>query len=326
MRLFPLFVQSTEEAQHVVDSLTTNFSTKLKNISAMTFDDLLHTATQGIIHFGIKLIICLVVFYVGKKALGFFDKILRKIMNKRRVDATVGHFLLNLLRVIYWIILVSILIYILGIKTTTFVALFASAGLAFGMALSGTLQNFAGGVMILLFKPFRVGDYIEAQGQGGTVVDITITNTVITTPDNKTIYLPNGATSTGVVNNYSQQSTRRVEWTFAIGYGDNYDKAKELLRGMLQADKRVLDDPAPFIALKELGQNSVNIVVRAWVASSDFWGVFFDLNENVYKNFPDVNLSIPFPQMDVYLHQPDGMRDALVNQDKTKNTETIPNE
>ena len=305
MRFFHLLVQSTEEAQELVDSLTTGFTQKLKNISSMTFDDLLHSATQGLIHFGIKLVICLAVFWIGKKLIGFLSKTLRRIMDRRHVDPSVSHFLTNLLRAIFWIILIWILIAILGINTSSIVALFASAGLAFGLALSGTLQNFAGGVMILLFKPFRVGDYVASQGQEGTVTDITIINTILTTPDNRTIYLPNGATFSGIVNNTSQQRTRRLEWIFSIGYGDSYDRAKKLLMELIGNDKRILNDPAPFIALSKLGESSVDIVVRAWVNSGDYWGVFYDLNERVYKTFPAANLSIPFPQMDVYLRQPE---------------------
>ncbi|MCD8186934.1 MAG: mechanosensitive ion channel [Rikenellaceae bacterium] len=301
MRIF-LLMQSAEELQQMADSLSYGFTAKIKEFSAMTFDQMLQSATHGIMHLAIKLVLCLVVFYFGKKAVGLMDRLLRKFIVRRKVDPTVIQFLLNLLRVVYWILLVGILIYILGIRTTTFVALFASAGLAFGVALSGTLQNFAGGVMILLFKPFRVGDFIEAQGQSGTVIDITITNTVITTSDNKTIYLPNGATSTGVVNNYSQQPTRRVEWVFGIAYGNDYHRARSVLSNLLQQDNRVLSQPAPFIGLKELGDSSVRIVVRAWVQAADYWGVFFDLNEKVYTTFPQENLSIPFPQLEVHVH------------------------
>ena len=174
-------------------------------------------------------------------------------------------------------------------------------GIAVGMALSGTLQNFAGGVMVLLFKPYKVGDYIEAQGQSGTVKEIQIFNTILNTPDNKTIIVPNGGLSTGIINNYSKEGKRRVDWTFGIGYGDDYDKAKEVLSRMLDEDTRVLKDPAYFIALHSLGDSSVNIVVRAWVATSDYWSVYFDMNERVYKEFGKYGLNIPFPQMDVHV-------------------------
>ena len=177
-----------------------------------------------------------------------------------------------------------------------------AVGVAIGMALSGTLQNFAGGVMILLFKPFKVGDTIEAQGQSGTVREIQIFNTILATPDNKIIIIPNGGLSTGLMKNYSREATRRVDWEFGIAYGDDYTKAKAVIARLLDADGRVLKDPAYFIALTSLGESSVNIVVRAWVNAGDYWGVYFDMNEKVYKTFAEENLNIPFPQLDVHLH------------------------
>ena len=170
------------------------------------------------------------------------------------------------------------------------------------MALSGTLQNFAGGVMILLFKPFKVGDYIEAQGQSGTVKEIQIFNTIITTTDNKVIIIPNGGLSTGIMMNYSKESQRRVDWVFGIGYGDSYEHAKAVIARLLDNDPRVLKDPNYFIALTALNSSSVDIVVRAWVKAENYWGVFFDMNEKVYKTFAEENLNIPFPQMDVHLY------------------------
>ena len=177
-----------------------------------------------------------------------------------------------------------------------------AVGVAIGMALSGTLQNFAGGVMILLFKPFKVGDTIEAQGQSGTVREIQIFNTILATPDNKIIIIPNGGLSTGLMKNYSREATRRVDWEFGIAYGDDYTKAKAVIARLLDADGRVLKDPAYFIALTSLGESSVNIVVRAWVNAGDYWGVYFDMNEKVYKTFAEESLNIPFPQLDVHLH------------------------
>ena len=171
------------------------------------------------------------------------------------------------------------------------------------MALSGTLQNFAGGVMILIFKPFKVGDWIDAQGHSGTVSEIQIFNTILKSPDNKTIIIPNGGLSTGSMVNYSTEPQRRVDWTVGIGYGDDADKAKEVLLGMLNDDARILKDPAPFVAVSELADSSVNFAVRAWVEAPNYWGVFFDLNELVYKEFDKHGLNIPFPQMDVHVHK-----------------------
>jgi small conductance mechanosensitive channel len=190
----------------------------------------------------------------------------------------------------------------LGIETSSLIALFASAGLAVGMALSGTLQNFAGGVMILLFKPYRVGDFIEAQGNTGTVKEIQIFNTILITPDNKTIVVPNGGLSTGIMTNYSSSGTRRAEWIFSIAYGESYDNAKNIIERLLSEDKRIKTEPAYFIALNELAANSVNIIVRVWVNSGDLWNVYYDINEIVYKTFENKGVSIPYPQMDVHLY------------------------
>ena len=192
---------------------------------------------------------------------------------------------------------------VLGVEMTSFVAILAAAGLAVGMALSGTLQNFAGGVMILLFKPYQVGDFIEAQGYSGIVKEIQIFITVLTTPDNKTVLIPNGPLANGSLINYSTQPQRRVDWNFGIGYGDDLDKAYELIHQLLASDPQVLKDPAPFVALSTLGDNSVNLVVRAWVNASDYWDVHFRMNENVYRLFGEHGLSIPFPQLDVHLHE-----------------------
>jgi small conductance mechanosensitive channel len=186
---------------------------------------------------------------------------------------------------------------------TSFIAILAAAGLAVGMALSGTLQNFAGGVMILLFRPFKVGDYINALGYSGTVKEIQIFNTILTTPDNVTIILPNGGLSGSAMTNYSTQATRRVDLTYGIGYDDDIDKAREILKNLIAGDKRILKDPEPFVAVSELADSSVNFVVRVWVNSSDYWGVFFDMQETVKKRFDDNGVSIPFPQTDVHVHQ-----------------------
>ena len=234
---------------------------------------------------GSKILLAIVVFLVGRWIVRRLNKLLAKILEKRHVEASLSTFVKSLVNITLTLLLIIVVIGVLGIETSSFIALFASAGVAIGMALSGTLQNFAGGVMILLFKPFKVGDTIEAQGQSGTVREIQIFNTILATPDNKIIIIPNGGLSTGLMKNYSREATRRVDWEFGI-----------------DADGRVLKDPAYFIALTSLGESSVNIVVRAWVNAGDYWGVYFDMNEKVYKTFAEENLNIPFPQLDVHLH------------------------
>lgn len=273
------------------------------NPSNVSMDVFLSKMVDLGIAVGSKILFALLVLIVGRWIVRRLNKLLNRILTKREVDASLTTFVRSLVSITLNLLLIIVIIGILGIETSSFIALFASAGVAVGMALSGTLQNFAGGVMILLFKPFRVGDFIEAQGQSGTVREIQIFNTILTTSDNKVIIIPNGGLSTGLMKNYSKEATRRVDWEFGIAYGDDYTKAKAVLSRLLDAETRVLKDPAYFIALTSLGESSVNIVVRAWVNASDYWGVYFDMNEKVYKTFAEENLNIPFPQLDVHLHQ-----------------------
>ena len=291
-------------SQAVADTLHKEIlAQKIQTLSQMSTEELTSMVIKWVLNLSARVLIALAIFFIGRWIIRYLRKLLRRMMERRAVEASLKSFLLNLVSITLTLFLIIVIIGILGIDTTSFVAIFASAGLAIGMALSGTLQNFAGGVMILIFKPFRVGDFIEAQGQTGTVKEIQLFNTVINTTDNKTIMIPNGGISTGIINNYSKESIRRVEWTFGIGYGDDYDLAKVTIASMLDQDARVLKDPAYFIAVSSLGDSSVNIVVRAWTSTGDFWSVFFDMNEKVYKQFPIVGLNIPYPQMDVHLHQ-----------------------
>ncbi|PWM10954.1 MAG: mechanosensitive ion channel protein MscS [Flavobacteriales bacterium] len=294
-----IIMQATPE---VADTLHKSaFREFLQTIKGMTGEQIIDMAIRGTLDAIVRIAIACVIFYVGRWIVRRLTTVIHKIFIKRDVEASLATFLLSLVNISMTFILIIIVISFLGIDTTSFIAIFASAGLAVGMALSGTLQNFAGGVLVLLLKPYRVGDFIEAQGQTGTVKAITLFSTVLATPDNKNIILPNGGMSTGIINNYSKENIRRVDWTFGIAYGDDYDKAKATIASLLEADDRVMKDPAYFIALGALADSSVNITVRAWVASEDYWGVFFDMNEKVYKTFPKEGLNIPFPQMDVHL-------------------------
>lgn len=291
-----------QAAPEVADTLHKSaFREFLQTIKGMTGEQIIDMAIRGTLDAVVRIAIACVIFYVGRWIVRRLTTVIHKIFIKRDVEASLATFLLSLVNISMTFILIIIVISFLGIDTTSFIAIFASAGLAVGMALSGTLQNFAGGVLVLLLKPYRVGDFIEAQGQTGTVKAITLFSTVLATPDNKNIILPNGGMSTGIINNYSKENIRRVDWTFGIAYGDDYDKAKATIASLLEADDRVMKDPAYFIALGALADSSVNITVRAWVASEDYWGVFFDMNEKVYKTFPKEGLNIPFPQMDVHL-------------------------
>ncbi len=282
-------------------------SSAIKNIS---FDQLIDTLISDMVHFAISLAIAILVFYAGKYIIRKLYNFVYGILHRRQVEASLSTFVLSLVRIVLYFILIVTVIGILGIETSSFLALFASAGVAIGMALSGTLQNFAGGVLILLLKPFKVGDYIEAQGFAGTVTRIEIFNTIICTADNKSIIIPNGGLSTGSINNYSIQPYRRVDWTVGISYGESVDQARTLLLDLLRKDPRILWEEktgmpsvkAPVVVVAELADSSVNLSVRAWVASADYWGVYFDHNEEFYNAITAApGLSFPFPQLDVHM-------------------------
>lgn len=253
--------------------------------------------------YGQLLVMGILILIIGFWIAGMVSKGAKRLMEKREFDPALQSFLGSMLSITLKILVVISALSTMGIEMTSFVAILGAAGLAVGMALSGTLQNFAGGVMILIFKPFKVGDFIEAQGHAGSVKEIQIFNTILKSGDNKTIIIPNGGLSTGSMVNYSTEPTRRVDWVVGIGYGDDADKAKEVLAGMLADDSRILKDPETFIAVKELADSSVNFVVRAWVNAADYWGVYFDLNERVYKEFDKHGLNIPYPQMDIHVHK-----------------------
>ncbi|RNC84383.1 MAG: mechanosensitive ion channel family protein [Balneola sp.] len=255
--------------------------------------------------YGIALIKSIVVLVIGLWIVNMITKLVKRILSKSKVDESLSSFLSSLVSILLKVMVYITAIGLLGVPMTSFVAILGAAGLAVGLALSGTLQNFAGGVMILLFKPFKVGDFIDAQGYTGAVNAIQIFVTVLTTPDNKTIIIPNGPLATGSLTNFSTQETRRVDWTFGIGYGDDVDKAYEVLKRLISQDERIQSDPEPFMAVSELADSSVNIVVRVWVNAEDYWGVYFKMNEEVYKTFDKEGLNIPFPQTDVHLHKVD---------------------
>ena len=250
---------------------------------------------------GFTIIKALIVFLVGRLVINLLNKLVRKILSKRDIDPSVKTFVGSLVNVSLTILLIISVVGALGVQTTSFAALLASAGVAVGMALSGNLSNFAGGLIILLFKPYKVGDYIEAQGVGGTVKEVQMFHTVLGTVDNKVIYIPNSSLSSGVVTNFSNQTTRRVDWTFGVEYGSDYEKVKQVIESVLAKDSRILSEPdAPFIALTALADSSVNVVVRVWVNSSDYWGVYFDINKNIYATFNEVGIGFPFPQLTVH--------------------------
>lgn len=253
--------------------------------------------------YGPKLIGAVLTLIIGLWVIKRIVNAVSKAFEKRNVDASLRPFLTSMIGALLKVFLVVSVLGMIGIEMTSFIAILGAAGLAIGMALSGTLQNFAGGVIILILKPFKVGDVIEAQGFIGSVNSIQIFNTVLKTPDNKTILIPNGGLSTGALINYSTESTRRVDWTFGIGYGDKIEDARAILQEIMAADERIFKDPAPFIQVSELADSSVNLATRVWVNGEDYWGVYMETMEKVYNAFNEKGINIPFPQMDVHLHK-----------------------
>ncbi|MDR1343734.1 MAG: mechanosensitive ion channel [Tannerellaceae bacterium] len=258
-------------------------------------EDLLREGTS----LGFTIIKAAVIFLVGRLIINLIKRLLRRLLEKRDIELSVRSFLMSAVNVVLVILLMVSIIGALGIETTSFAALLASAGVAIGMALSGNLSNFAGGLIILLFKPFKINDYITAQGTEGTVKEIQIFHTILNTSDNRLVYIPNGSLSSGVVTNYNVER-RRVEWIFCVDYGTDYMKVKAVTEATLAGDPRILTDMAPFIALHALADSSVNVIVRVWVKAPDYWDVYFDINQAVYKNYNAQGINFPFPQLTVH--------------------------
>lgn len=340
----------------------------LADLKGMGFDELIASLSNSLVSFGLRLMAAILVFYIGRFLISRIFKTVFGIMTRRHVDASLTTFVLSLVKISLYFFLIIIVIGILGIETSSFIAIFASAGMAIGMALSGTLQNFAGGVLILLLKPYKVGDFIEVQGFTGTVKSIQLFNTVINTVDNKAIIVPNGALSTSSINNYSLEDYRRVDWTVSLSYGTDLEAAKAALLKIVSDDERTvkkfiqddrvyrekvaeekmkeagqledqdakhnwiwrlfhrrknqilnvtgavnLDMPVtlptqierpPFVGLSEMADSALIFTVRAWTHSSNYWSLYFDMNERFYKELPEQGFSFPFPQLDVHLdHQ-----------------------
>ncbi|MBW2215736.1 MAG: mechanosensitive ion channel [Deltaproteobacteria bacterium] len=253
--------------------------------------------------YGLKVIAAIVVFIVGRWIAKGLTGLTEKIMNKRKVDTTIVSFVANMTYIALLVFVVLAALGQLGIQTTSFIAVIGAAGLAIGLALQGSLSNFAAGFLMIIFRPFKVGDYIEGAGVAGTVETIHIFTTQLLTPDNKTVIIPNASLTAGNITNYSAKGTRRVDFVFGIGYGDDIDKAKKIMADILAKDERIFKDPAPKIALVELADSSVNFVARPWVKSDDYWDVYFDTTENIKKSFDAEGISIPFPQHDVHVYQ-----------------------
>ncbi|MDE6207328.1 MAG: mechanosensitive ion channel [Muribaculaceae bacterium] len=313
---------------------------ELSMLKSMPIDEFINRVVNSIVSLAINLAIAVLVFYCGRFIINKLYNLILGIFIRRKVDRSLSTFILSMVRIVLYFVLIVTVIGIIGIETSSFLAIFASAGVAIGMALSGTLQNFAGGVLILLLKPYKIGDYIEAQGYTGTVREIQIFHTIISTPDNKSIIIPNGGLSTGSINNYSREAYRRVDWMLSISYGDKVESARSAILAILASDPRVVDTTianheaslhpeasaqateekkpkgaevgsvgaptplnAPAVKLAELAASSIDLKITAWVRTEDYWGVFYDINERLYNELPAAGINFPFPQMDVHIQQ-----------------------
>ena len=304
--LVPFFTETPEAPLILPDSVQkANLAEAVNKIIHLDVGDMLRSLLSESVWILVKILIALAIYFIGRWIVRRIVRLLDAAFERRQVDTSLRSFLRNTVKVVFTLILLMIVVQTLGVNVTSLIALFSAATLAIGMALSGTAQNFAGGVMILLMKPYRVGDFISAQGQSGTVREIKLFSTVITTVDNQTIYIPNNSIATAIIDNYSTADLRRVDWTVGISYGDDVDAARQAILAMFSADARILREPeAPASAVVWVGalaDSSVNLTVRAWTRNADYWNVYFEYNERFYKELPAAGINFPFPQMDVHL-------------------------
>ena len=279
----------------------------IEHIATTPIDELLPELMKEVINFGIKVLIALLIYFIGAWLIKKIRKMLHRLFEKRNTEKAIASFVESLTSIALMVILVIITVGTLGINTTSLAALLAAGGMAIGMALSGTVQNFAGGLMILVFKPFKAGDFIETEnGYSGTVTDVNIFSTKLTTTDNRMIIIPNGTLSNGTVNNYSMNTMRRIEWLVGVEYGTSAEDVKAALKAIVDAEKRILYKETgapenPLIAVNALKDSAVEYVVRVWVKKEDYWPVFYMLNENIYTTLPQKGTNFPSPQMDINL-------------------------
>ncbi len=281
--------QSVETLVHQVQEAPSEFFTEL---------------LQDTIRFGIQVLAALLIYAIGAWLIRKIKLLMQRYFARKKTDATIATFSSSMVSFFLTVLLIVVTVGTLGVDTTSFAALLAAGGMAIGMSLSGTVQNFAGGIMILLFKPFKVGDFITAQGFSGTVMAVSIVSTKLRTTDNREIILPNGALSNGNIDNYSVHSIRRVEWIVSVEYGVDADKCIDVLRGILEADGRILHASIPgaadpFVALSSLNANDVSFVLRSWVKAEDYWDVLYDINKELYTKLPENGMGFAYPHMDV---------------------------
>lgn len=287
------------QAEEVVEEAA-NMTTNLVKGDTSGLNEVIRQCVTWGIDAGKSILLAIAIFIVGRFLISLINRVLASMLERRKVDQGVQSFLKSFVNILLTILLILTVVSALGVNTTSFAALLASAGVAVGMALSGNLQNLAGGIIILLFKPYRVGDLVEAQGVIGVVNEIQIFHTILLTADNKVIFVPNGSLSSGNIVNYSKQDSRRVDLTIGVEYGQDIDKVRQTLLDIFAADTRIKQDPAPFIVVGELASSSVDIVIRVWVDAADYWSVYFGLNETIYNEFNKRGIGFPFPQIQVH--------------------------
>ena len=290
-----ILLQTTNAAQE-----TEKVAEELASGNSEYINDLVRQGISLAVSAGKSILIALIIYFVGRFVIRLVNRLVGGVMERRKMDPTIQTFLRSLINILMMVLLIVTVISALGVNTTSFAALLASAGVAVGMALSGNLQNFAGGIIILLFRPYRVGDYISAQGCEGFVVEIQIFHTIIRTWDNRKIYLPNGAMSSGSISNWSKEEKRRMDFNVGVEYGQDVEKVRRVTLAMLDRDVRILKDPAPRVILISLGESSVDLIVRVWVDNADYWDVLFTMYEQIYTEFNRQGIGFPFPQLTVH--------------------------
>ena len=293
-------ILQTKAPADTLNKVQAEFAAVAEKIATTPADELLGELLNKAIDFGLKVMAAFLIYLVGAWFIRKIKGILKRIFERKGTDSAVSSFVQSITSIALTVMLVTTTVGILGIDTTSLAALLAGGGMAIGLALNGTVQNFAGGIMLLIFKPFKAGDFIEAQGYSGTVSELSITSTKLVTTDNRVIIIPNGILSNNIINNYSDQKFRRVDLTVDVEYGSSAEQVKKLLGSMIENDSRILNTPAaPFIALSALKESSVQFTLRLWVNSSDYWNVYYELTERIYKELPENGIQFPFPQLDI---------------------------
>lgn len=300
-----LFLQTPVSDTLTIESKVTEVIETMKNTPT---EVLLSDFVDKALSFGLKVLAAILIYIIGAWLIRKIKKILASIFERRKTDAAIASFVNSMTSIALTVMLIVITVGTLGIDTTSLAALLAGGGMAIGMALNGTVQNFAGGIMILIFKPFKAGDYIQAQGFEGTVTEVTIVSTKLTTVDNRNIIIPNGVLSNDTINNFSQNTMRRVDWSIDVEYGSSSEQTKELLMTFLSEDERILTAetgaPAdPFVALSALKDSGVQFTMKAWVKKEDYWDVNYGILEKIYNELPKHDIKFPFPQLDVNIKQ-----------------------